>query len=76
MKEEQLKSGLFSHTQRPHEPKNVNELHKEKARQRGFNARLAVIITENVGTTLRTNNVASENLFPAVRADRHHSLPS
>jgi uncharacterized membrane protein len=50
MKEEQVKSALFSHTHRPHEPKNVNELHKEKARERGFNARLAVFITESVGT--------------------------
>jgi len=39
---------LFHHDQHLHQPRNVNEL--QKAEQQGFNTRLAVWLTRNVGT--------------------------
>jgi uncharacterized membrane protein len=41
---------LYEHKHDTHQPANVNELHRQKAKERGFNARLAVVVTESVGT--------------------------
>jgi len=39
---------LYQHVPHPHQPKNVNEVHK--AEQQGFNITLAIWLTHNVGT--------------------------
>src|SRR5215831_1045070 len=39
---------LFRHDPHQHQPRNVNEV--QKAEQQGFNTRLAVWLTRNVGT--------------------------
>lgn len=41
---------LFQHTQRHHEPQNVNILHKAEMAAAGFNQRLAVKLTQWVGS--------------------------
>lgn len=41
-------SVLFHHEPHQHQPRNINQVHKEE--QQGFNTRLAVWLTRNVGT--------------------------
>jgi len=41
-------SVLFHHEPHPHQPRNINQVHKDE--QQGFNTRLAVWLTRNVGT--------------------------
>ena len=44
----QVSSFLFRHTPHQYQPRNVNQIHE--AEQQGFNTRLAVWLTRNVGT--------------------------
>jgi ribosomal protein L12E/L44/L45/RPP1/RPP2 len=46
------KSTLYTHIPRPHKARNVNIIHKEEQSQGGLNARLAVWLTNNVGTMI------------------------
>src|SRR5207237_8786134 len=38
------------YTPHPHQPRNVNKLHKEQLEAAGINARIAVCLTKRVGT--------------------------
>ncbi len=43
-------SALYQHSPHPHQPSNVNLLHREEKQATGFNTRVAVWLTKNVGT--------------------------
>lgn len=43
-------SKLFHHEPRPHQPRNVNQLHEAEKAQAGVNTRIAVGLTKSVGT--------------------------
>jgi uncharacterized membrane protein len=43
-------SKLFHHEPRQHQPRNVNQLHKDEQAEAGINTRIAVGLTKNVGT--------------------------
>lgn len=43
-------SPLYQHSPHPHQPSNVNELHRQEKQATGFNTRVAVWLTKNVGT--------------------------
>lgn len=45
-----LRSGLYQHTMYPHKPRNVNHIHRAEQEAGGFNTRVAVWLTKNVGT--------------------------
>ncbi len=41
---------LFHHERRPHQPRNVNQLHEAEKAEAGINTRIAVGLTKSVGT--------------------------
>src|SRR5579864_7843314 len=41
---------LFEHRKRLHEPRDINEVHRQEHREAGFNQRLAVALTGLVGS--------------------------
>ena len=41
---------LFQHTIHPHQPRNVNEVHKEEKAAEGINTAIAIGLTKSVGT--------------------------
>lgn len=43
-------SAIYQHTKHPHQPRNVNRVHKREQQSAGFNTRVAVWLTKNVGT--------------------------
>jgi hypothetical protein len=43
-------SALYQHTAHPHQPRNVNHVHRREQEAAGFNTRVAVWLTKNVGT--------------------------
>lgn len=43
-------SALYQHTAHPHQPRNVNRVHRREQETAGFNTRVAVWLTKNVGT--------------------------
>lgn len=43
-------SALYQHTAHPHQPRNVNHIHREQQAAAGLNTRVAVWLTKNVGT--------------------------
>lgn len=43
-------SAIYQHTAHPHQPHNVNHVHKREQQAAGFNTRVAVWLTKNVGT--------------------------
>jgi len=43
-------TSLFKHNPFPHKPRNANELHKEELAAAGLNTRIAVGLTQGVGT--------------------------
>ena len=43
-------SAIYQHTAHPHQPRNVNHVHKREQQESGFNTRVAVWLTKNVGT--------------------------
>ena len=43
-------TSLFKHTPHPHQPRNVNEVQKEEQAQEGLNAKIAIALTNSVGT--------------------------
>jgi hypothetical protein len=44
------RSALYQHTAHPHRPRNVNHVHQREQEAAGFNTRIAVWLTKNVGT--------------------------
>jgi hypothetical protein len=43
-------SALYQHTAQRHQPRNVNQMHRREQQSAGFNTRVAVWLTRNVGT--------------------------
>ena len=43
-------SALYQHTAPQHQPRNVNRVHNKEQKASGFNTRVAVWLTKNVGT--------------------------
>lgn len=43
-------SALYQHTAHAHRPRNVNRVHRQEQETAGFNTRVAVWLTKNVGT--------------------------
>ena len=43
-------SPLYQHTAHRHQPRNVNQMHRREQQAAGFNTRVAVWLTKNVGT--------------------------
>jgi hypothetical protein len=43
-------SALYQHSAYRHQPRNVNQLHRKEQETAGFNTRVAVWLTKNVGT--------------------------
>lgn len=43
-------SALYQHTAHPHQPRNVNHVHRQQQEAAGLNTRVAVWLTKNVGT--------------------------
>jgi hypothetical protein len=43
-------SAIYQHTAHPHQPRNVNRQHRREQQSAGFNTRVAVWLTKNVGT--------------------------
>lgn len=43
-------SALYHHTAHPHQPRNINRVHRKEQEAAGFNTRVAVWLTKNVGT--------------------------
>lgn len=43
-------SALYQHTAHTHQPRNVNQVHRKEKEAAGFNTRVAVWLTKNVGT--------------------------
>lgn len=41
---------LYQHVKHPHQPQNVNVVHKERHQAAGLNTRIAVLLTKAVGT--------------------------
>jgi hypothetical protein len=43
-------SALYQHTAHRHQPRNVNQVHRTEQQAAGFNTRVAVWLTKNMGT--------------------------